>query len=526
MEAFSLRESRELTRQEMVRDLGNHVNTILRENLYELNLNERQLKRLSRQKKELRENLGRCGMGDDLAKEYIVEFVQECLLKLYHLNESKMQEIFYYSKKEAHNVEYEFDRLLYIYKKQYGKDGFDMLVKDCGWLANGQNQIDEEQIHRAYDRFGRSLCFVEQLELLAWKIYSAYKGLGIIDELRDMNIDGVSGGVSGLPGDYKSVWIFYHGRSVHLSFLDFGSEEELERVCRNICRFEQPGEISRARGYLIHEMADHSRVVVARPDFAEGWMFFVRKLGQGGKKEMAELFPQQGGQKVIELLQWLMKGCRVLGINGMQGCGKTTRVMALVGSIPKEYTIRVLELAFELHLRKWYPDRNIVTFRETGSIGGWEGLEVQKKTDGAVSIIGEVASARVAAWMVETGQVGSLFTVFTHHARTTRALILSLRNALLLEGSFQNEKVAEQQVVNVVNFDVHLHLDRSGQRYIERITQIRELPDTRQGYELVDLIVYEDGNYIQKNHLDEHTKREMMRWMTTEEKEAFYAADL
>ena len=230
MEAFSLRESRELTRQEMVRDLGNHVNTILRENLYELNLNERQLKRLSRQKKELRENLGRCGMGDDLAKDYIVEFVQECLLKLYHLNESKMQEIFYYSKKEAHNVEYEFDRLLYIYKKQYGKDGFDMLVKDCGWLANGQNQIDEEQIHRAYDRFGRSLCFVEQLELLAWKIYSAYKGLGIIDELRDMNIDGVSGGVSGLPGDYKSVWIFYHGRSVHMSFLDFGSEEEPERA--------------------------------------------------------------------------------------------------------------------------------------------------------------------------------------------------------------------------------------------------------------------------------------------------------
>ena len=72
MEAFSLRESHELTRQEMVRDLGNHVNTILRENLYELNLNERQLKRLSRQKKELRENLGRCGMGDDLAKEYIL----------------------------------------------------------------------------------------------------------------------------------------------------------------------------------------------------------------------------------------------------------------------------------------------------------------------------------------------------------------------------------------------------------------------------------------------------------------------
>ena len=53
--------------------------------------------------------------------------------------------------------------------------------------------------------------------------------------------------------------------------------------------------------------------------------------------------------------------------------------------IPEEYTIRVLELAFELHLRERYQNRNIVTFRETagmmehGGIGGQEALEVQKK---------------------------------------------------------------------------------------------------------------------------------------------------
>ncbi len=107
----------------------------------------------------------------------------------------------------------------------------------------------------------------------------------------------------------------------------------------------------------------------------------------------------------------------------MQGCGKTTLLTAMVGEIPEEYTIRVLELAFELHLRERYQNRNIVTFRETagmmehGGIGGQEALEVQKKTDGAVSIIGEVVSAKVASWMIESGQTGSLFTIFTHHAK-------------------------------------------------------------------------------------------------------------
>ncbi len=276
----------------------------------------------------------------------------------------------------------------------------------------------------------------------------------------------------------------------------------------------------------MHEMADHSRVVVARPDFAESWMFFVRKLDSGGKKSLQELFSQPGAACVITLLQWLMKGCVVVGITGMQGCGKTTLLMALIESIPPEYTLRVLELAFELHLRRWYPTRNIVTFRETASIDGWAGLELQKKTDGAVSIIGEVASAKVAAWMVESGQVGSLFTLFTHHAKTTRALILSLRNSLLSEGNFSSERVALEQVVGVVNFDVHLHLDREGRRYIERITQIIERPELPCGYELVDLIVYEEGCYRQLNRLDEETCKRMERWMSEAERKEFRIAGI
>ena len=510
----------------MVRRVSEHVNHILRENLYEMKLDANGLKRLARQKKELRENLARCGVGDDLAKAYMLEFLQESLLKLFHFNERTIDEVFYFRDTGRKNPEYLFDRLLFLYKKKYGQEALRVLIEENGLLKGTKQVITQEDIFAVYERRRRTLSFVEKLELLTWKIYSAYKGLGIIDEIRDMNIDGVSGGVSGMPGDYRSVWMFYQGRSVHLEFLDFKSERELERVCRSICRFEQPGELSKARGYLVHEMADHSRVVVARPDFAESWMFFVRKLGAGGKRELTELFAQSGAEKVIELMQWLVKGCRVLGITGMQGCGKTTLLMALVESIPPEYTLRVLEMAFELHLRRWYPDRNIVTFRETPTIDGWEGLELQKKTDGAVSIIGEVASARVAAWMVESGQVGSLFTLFTHHAKTTRALVMSLRNSLLKEGSFSNERVATQQVVSVVNFDVHLHLDREGRRYIERITQIRELPERADGFETVDLIVYEDGSYKQKHRLDAQTRSQIQRWLSDEEREAFRAADI
>ena len=87
-----------------------------------------------------------------------------------------------------------------------------------------------------------------------------------------------------------------------------------------------------------------------------------------------------------------------------------------------------------MHLRKVYPDRNILTFRETETVSGQEGLDVQKKTDGAVNILGEVATDPVAAWMIQMAQVASKFTMFTHHAKTFDNLILALRNSLLKVG--------------------------------------------------------------------------------------------
>ena len=60
--------------EEMVQRTRAHVNRILRENLYEMKLNERQLHRLARQKSELRDCLARCGVGDETAKMYVMDF--------------------------------------------------------------------------------------------------------------------------------------------------------------------------------------------------------------------------------------------------------------------------------------------------------------------------------------------------------------------------------------------------------------------------------------------------------------------
>ena len=73
--------------------------------------------------------------------------------------------------------------------------------------------------------------------------------------------------------------------------------------------------------------------------------------------------------------------------------------------------------------------------------------------------------------MIQSAQVASKFTLFTHHAKTFPNLVTALRNSMLRAGVFSDEKTAEEQVVQVLNFDIHLVKDFRGRRYIERITE-------------------------------------------------------
>ena len=146
-------------------------------------------------------------------------------------------------------------------------------------------------------------------------------------------------------------------------------------------------------------------------------------------------------------------------------------LMAMIENIYETMNLRITETAFELRLRKIYPTRNILSMRETETVSGQECLDVQKKTDGSVNIIGEVATDPVASWMIQSAQVASKFTLFTHHAKTFPNLVTALRNSMLRAGVFSDEKTAEEQVIQVLNFDIHLVKDFRGRRYIERITE-------------------------------------------------------
>ena len=498
---------------EKMRDyVKKRLDEITKINLYDIGLSEEELKRRKNKKYALKKALKGCTYGDVNDKKYVKELISDLLSKEYGVDETNISKAIPFDVPSLLTSQDKFDIIIYMYKKEFGYEALTELIKRYNLATlkylQGESKpcyvITDDEIADIYEKEKLVLTFKDKLEVVVQRIYQHYKGYSSIDEIRDMNIDGVSGGVSGLPESFisqvaqtsttdyieqvsehkvpracDSIWIFFQGKSIRLAFLSFGTEAELKRVCQNIYKYNNPGQLSDTNGYKVNEMKDGSRVVVVRPSMSETWAFFVRKFDV--KRATVEQWTgdMAGKEKAIELLKYLVKGARITSITGEQGCGKTTLLMGLIENIYETMNLRITEMAFELHLRKVYPTRNILSMRETDTISGQECLDVQKKTDGSVNIIGEVATDPVASWMIQSAQGASKFTLFTHHAKTFPDLVTALRNSMLRAGVFKNEKTAEEQVVQVLNFDIHLQKEFRGRRYIERVTECIPVKDSK-----------------------------------------------
>lgn len=156
--------------------------------------------------------------------------------------------------------------------------------------------------------------------------------------------------------------------------------------------------------------------------------------------------------------------------------------------------------------------------------------------------------------MIQSAQVASKFTLFTHHAKTFPDLVTALRNSMLRAGVFKDERTAEEQVVSVLNFDIHLAKNFRGKRYVERVTECIPVEDkneytfdhrkektlegkldkfmdnatyyftkstNRELYKHVNILEYHDGEYVLTNKISDTNIKEMLNNMDDTDAEEF-----
>lgn len=466
------------------------------------------LKRLAKRKAQRKEALKNSVYGIDSAKLMVKEMIHTFLDD--HMRPEKMRQIIGLDRESEPNTNTMFEIIMYKYKKDYGRDALTKWILENEFEGErpavgigGENDrayyITKTDLEESYFKLEYHLTDPEVTDIFTTLLYQAYKGFGCIDTLAEMNVNGYNVGVSGSVMDAINVssqadgeenadacseatnalWLYFKGSYIHLQFLDFGSEDEIRRIVQLLIRWNSPGPLSAKRGYLVNTMHDKSRILAVRPPAGEVWAAFVRKFTLDIITPEALVIKPgvTDGEVAIKLIEFLMRGQITTAVTGRQGSGKTTLMKAIIAYMDPRYNIRVLEMAPEMYLREIYPNRNIYSVQETGTVTAESLQDALKKSDSSITIIGEVATDPVAARMIQLAMTGSLFTLFSHHANEAKDLVLTLRNSLVNAGGFDNMTTAEKQVTDVLKINIHLDFTPDGKRYIKRITEITQLEE-------------------------------------------------
>lgn len=481
----------------LVKEVSETFSRTLRRRFEDDNLSREEFKKRNRKTANLRAALTKASYGDKNSKRIVKSNIKDLLYnKKYGINEYSINNIIAFNNPDKLTSIDKFQILFYLYKRAKGDDGFSAMMQEYELYkpVKGKDGIDHYRVtkemidivYRDVIAGGSGIVedyrleFTDKIEILAQRIYEKYIGFGVVDLLYESPIDEIDVGVSGIPDgsftvktkvknlpySYESIWIVYKGLDIHLECLSFETQNELVRVCNNVYKYEAPYVLSRQEGKIVATMIDGSRIVVTRPPTSESYTFFLRKYDTTPSLMPKDLIRQEKAALPICMMHWLIKGECTSGVTGAMGSGKSTLMKALVRYIEETYNIRVQEVSPELNLRFTYPERNIVALVGTQDI-----LNIIKKMNGGVTLIGEIAESIQSSFMVQSDSVASYFTMFTHHANTTEELVEAIADDLIKEGLYINKNDAIKKVAKVVDIDCHVEKIK-GDRHIKHITEI------------------------------------------------------
>lgn len=449
----------------------------------------------SRKNKErVAEALKQCVYGEENAKRTVISTMRDIIAK--HLPDlESCNKIIDFTNLEVLTPEQKFEIIIYELRKEYGKD----VIKELNKIYNfteprvihegkvPRREFDYKLIDKIFEEQVpyNELNYEQALDMLSIFVYQNSKGFGKIETLRELAIDGLELGTVGAiryrmlgeNPDYvieRSCSIQIEAQWIHFSFIDFGSVDEIKRLIINISNVEGSEALTVKKPLKVVDSYDGSRITAIRPDVGATWGLFMRSFSAGIVRVPQWLDkPEIHNWEIVDrLLYFLAQSDQNVAFTGQQNTGKTTLMKGYIEYF-KYVNIRVLEMAFELNLNEIYPDRNVFCVKPTEWATSTEVQDVLKKTDGYLSMVGEIAEDIVAANAMKFGLVASASTIFSHHGIDYRGLIDGITGSLLSCGMYKDYDIAQQLVLDVIKHNVHL--DFMGKHrvvdYIEEIVK-------------------------------------------------------
>lgn len=476
-------------------------------------------KAMSYKKRTLAKALDECIYGVEKAKNVVLSHIryiierelpeeQDCLEvvefnDLLFMDPNIQWEILIYWVKRTHKT----DTMAYLCDK-YGLHLDREVPNEITGETNMRCLCDMDFLSRMLEEElnGHVLTYDEMLDIITTLVYIKRYGFGVVDTLRGLDVDGFNFGTSGsvryiIDGTYNipyrttnSIWVQLKAKWIHFSFLDFGREEEMKRIINQLVAWGTTAPMTEKTPYKVNDAYDGARCTAIRPPAGECWACFIRKFSSGlyNKEKLLNKPHVKNWELPSTLMYYLMRGEQTCAFTGQQNTGKTSMMKAAMADVAM-VNIRILEMSFELAIRELYPWKNVITVKSTDYVTAAELQDLLKKTDGYLSMVGEVAQDIVAARMIQFCLIASAFTIFSHHAKTDEDLINGLANSLVACGEYENHDVAISTVLDAIKNNVHLDFVK-GERviaFISEIVKLNELepyPEIKRSNNIVEAI--------------------------------------
>lgn len=496
----------------IVEQVQNNIDEMLDADYTEMSLRARERKGREKKQAQLRKATRNACLGDRGDREILKSEINNILIRYLNVNSKTISRIIPFDNPDEMSAQDKFEHLYTIIgHKTAGVFRFLDEQYQLSKIVHHDSEykgylISDEDIHRIYDDFmlrhGEEDQYITRLETVVQRIYQLLYGHDVADNLiNDPSLDCVSAGVGGIHrSDYvyleeihtlgstdvditynwQMVWVVF-GKLIRLSFLAYKDEESLMRVVNNIYRFDTRSNLSSSEPIVQGTFKDNSRVMCLRPPVNNGYSFFVRKFHSTMDYTLKELVggidAKDNSDIVTECLQTMAQTRMNFFISGNPGGGKTTLLKLIIGECNPQLSLRVVEHSYELDISARYPKRNILALQERGNKTIFDLIQACKRLDTDILIVGECNEPKIAGACIQVAQSGSSFFMSTIHTTSLNNLVNYLRNALV-ECTGLSSEIAEEQVVNVLNFDVHQVHDADGNHYIEYISELVPTEDT------------------------------------------------
>ena len=450
--------------------------------------------------------------GDrDTVLELLYSFLSKDLLE----SRSLLLHLISFHEPENLSPRQQLESLIYYYDKEKANSGFRILCERFGWMESGF-VLSGQEIEKAYQKINPLFSEEDEKKILARLLFADTVGLGVIDTLNRQEgyIEEIQIGMSGrtehqynynVDGfrqkkeeDFSrdGVHVMANGQIIRIKALSFGTEEELQRVLRNLVKGTGNGELTKNHPMMVVDTPDGRRISVSRPPVTDTWVGLIRKFDTIGEFRLEKLFQGNPEAELIsKLIKQLVYSGRNIAITGEMASGKTTLFRACLAETKSERNIRVIEAdSFELNVRQILPEINSVTMRVTEQTPAEEILAFARKTTGQIFAIGEINSASMAAMAMDLSKIASQL-LFSAHYITTEYMIADFVNAKLGVGGYSEERLAELDVIRCLGFDIHLCV-KQGKRYVQWINEvvpkIRGKNQKQDAYEIRNIYQYDE----------------------------------